>query len=212
MECDRLGTIKPQDEWWFHQCAGGVPEDTTGALRETDVRAMLSHLQGIFDNKWYVRYGNIRNRGLCANLLLGGVQNTVGNIMRLASNISRLAGIAKLGKKTRENLRNVAQCRDTILDLELLSCFAEGGFLVTPYPVLDSGTTPDAKAEVDKTDIFIEITHMEWPKREDFPGFNWKSKQGGKLIEMLTGRTRRSYTVVAIVGTCPLAIKLTRRS
>lgn len=159
-----------------------------------------------------VRYGNIRNRGLCANLLLGGVQNTVGNIMRLASNISRLAGIAKLGKKTRENLRNVAQCRDTILDLELLSCFAEGGFLVTPYPVLDSGTTPDAKAEVDKTDIFIEITHMEWPKREDFPGFNWKSKQGGKLIEMLTGRTRRSYTVVAIVGTCPLAIKLTRRS
>jgi hypothetical protein len=190
VECDRLSTIKPEDEWWFYQCGGGVPEDITGATSEIDVRAMLFHLEGIFDNKWYAKYGNIRNGGLCANSRLGGVQNTVDNIMRLASNISRLGGIAKLGKKTKDNLRNrsVAQCLDTILELEVLSCFAEEGFLVTPYPVLDSGTTPDAKIEIDKTDIFIEITHMEWPKPENFPGLNWKSKQGGKLIEKCIGK------------------------
>ncbi|GAI55196.1 unnamed protein product [marine sediment metagenome] len=55
LECDRLSTIKPTNEWWFYQCGGGVPEDTTGALSEIDVRAMLFHLLGIFDNKWYAK-------------------------------------------------------------------------------------------------------------------------------------------------------------
>lgn len=182
-ECARLSTIEPRDEWWFYQCVGGVPEDTTGALSEMEVRNMLFHLQGIFDNRWYVKYGNTANKGICAVLLLGGVQNTVGNIMRLASNISRLGGIARLGKKTRDDLRNVRKCRDTILELEVLSCFAEEGFQVTPYPTLDEGKVPDAKVTVGTTDVFVEVTHNEWPRPEDFPGINWKSRQGSKIIE-----------------------------
>lgn len=160
---------------------GGVPKDTTGELSEMDIRKTLAHLQGIFGNEWYMRHGNTRNGGLCAHSMLGGVQNT----MRLASNISSLGGIAKLGE-TRKNLRNVAKCLDTILELEILSCFAEEGFLVTPYPLLDSGKTPDAKVEVDKTDIFVEVTHMAWPRPEDFPGFDWK-RRGSNLIEKCIG-------------------------
>lgn len=183
MECDRLSTIKLKDEWWFYQCAGGVPEDTTGVYSEEEIRNLLSHLETIFDNRWYVKHGNTTNRGICANLLLGGVQNTVGNVMRLASNISRLGGITQLGRQTRDSLRNVRQCLDTILELEVLSCFAEEGFPLRPYPFLDDGKRPDAKVIVDKTEIFIEVTGVDWPRPEVFPGSNWKSRQGSKIIE-----------------------------
>ena len=104
MKCKELATIEPHDEWWFYQCVGGVPEDTTGVYSEEDVRNLLSHLETIFDNKWYVKHGNTTNGGICANLLLGGVQNTVGNIMRLASNISRLGGLTQLGRHTKVTL------------------------------------------------------------------------------------------------------------
>jgi hypothetical protein len=183
LKCKELATLKPQDEWWFYQCGGGVPEDTTGLYSEEDIRNLLSHLETIFDNRWYVKHGNSANRGICANLLLGGVQNTAGNIMRLAYNISRLGGIAQLGKQTRDNLRNVRQCLDIILELEVLSCFAEEGFSLRPYPLLSNGKRPDAKVTVDKTEIFVEITAVDWPRPEHFPGLNWKSKQGSKLIE-----------------------------
>ncbi|MFC1956875.1 hypothetical protein ACFLVY_01080 [Chloroflexota bacterium] len=183
LKCRELATIGPHDEWWFYQCGGGVPEDTTGVHSEQDVRALLSHLETIFNNRWYVKHGNTANRGLCANLLLGGVQNTVDNILRLASNISRLGGITRLGRQTRDGLRNVTQCLDTILELEVLSCFAEEGFSLKPYPLLSNGKRPDAKVIVDTTEIFIEITAVDWPRQEDFPGTNWKSKQGSKLIE-----------------------------
>lgn len=182
-KCKELATIKPHDEWWFYQCVGGVPEDTTGVYSEEDVRNLLSHLETIFDNRWYVKHGNTTNRGICANLLLGGVQNTVGNIMRLASNISRLGGITQLGRQTRDGLRNMRQCLDTILELEVLSCFAEEGLPLRPYPLLKNGKRPDAKVMVDKTDVFVEITAVDWPKPEDFPCLNWKSKQGSKIIE-----------------------------
>jgi len=98
-KCKELATIKPHDKWWFYQCVGGVPEDTTGVYSEEDVRNLLSHLETIFDNRWYVKHGNTTNRGICANLLLGGVQNTVGNIMRLASNISRLGALLNWGDR-----------------------------------------------------------------------------------------------------------------
>jgi hypothetical protein len=182
-KCKELATIMPQDDWWFYQCVGGVPEDTTGVYSEEDVRALLSHLETIFDNRWYVKHGNTINRGICAGLLLGGVQNTVSNIMRLAYTISRLGGITQLGRQTRDSLRNVRQCLDTILELEVMSCFVEEGFPLSPYPFLSDGKRPDAKATVDLTEIFIEITAVDWPRPEDFPGLNWKSKQGSKLIE-----------------------------
>lgn len=168
--CDRLSTITPEDEWWFYQCEGGTPEDTTGVNSKEDIRSTLSHLQSVFNNEWYVSYGNIRNGGICARLLLGGVQNTAGNIMRLASNISRLGGIQKLGKQVKKNLQSITKCRDTILELEVLSCFAEEGFVVTPYPVLDNGKVPDGKIMVGATNVFVEVTHNEWPTPEDFPG------------------------------------------
>lgn len=181
--CERLRAIKPEDEWWFYQCAADTLEDTTGS--KDDIMNTLFHLQAIFNNKWYVKYGNIRNGGICALALLGGMQNTSGNIMRIASNISRLGGIAKLGKKTIKSLRNrdVAQCLDTILEIEVLSCFAEEGFPLTPYPVLDNGRIPDAKVVIDEMDIYVEITAIRWPRPEDFPGQNWKPKQGSKVIE-----------------------------
>lgn len=183
-KCKELATIKPHDEWWFYQCVGGVPEGTTGIYSEEDVRNLLSHLETVFDNRWYVKHGNTKNSGICAELLLGGgMQNPIGNIMRLASNISRLGGITRLGKQAKDDLRNIAKCQDTILELEVLSCFVEEGFPVTPYPVLDNGRVPDGKVTVGTTDIFIEVTHNEWPKLEGFPGFNWKSKQGSKIIE-----------------------------
>lgn len=178
LKCKELATIKPYDEWWFYQCGGGVPEDTTGVYRN-----LLAHLETIFDNRWYIKHGNTINGGICANLLLGGVQNTAGNIIRLASNISQLGGITQLGRQTRDSLRNVNQCLDTILELEVLSCFAEEGFSLKPYPLLSNGKRPDAKVIVDTTEIFIEITAVDWPRPEDFPGLNWKSKQGSKLIE-----------------------------
>lgn len=183
LRCKKLASLKPHEEWWFYQCAGGVPEDTTGVYSEEDVRNLLSHLQVIFDNRWYVKHGNTTNRGICANLLLGGVQNTVDNIMRLSYNVSRLGGITQLGRQTRDNLRNVRQCLDTILELEVLSCFADEGFPLKPYPLLKEGKRPDAKVTVGKTEIFIEITAIDWPRPENFPGVNWKSKQGSKLIE-----------------------------
>lgn len=183
LRCRKLASLKPHEEWWFYQCAGGVPEDTTGVYSEEDVRNLLSHLQVIFDNRWYVKHGNTTNRGICANLLLGGVQNTVDNIMRLSYNVSRLGGITQLGRQTRDNLRNVRQCLDTILELEVLSCFADEGFPVKPYPLLKEGKRPDAKVTVGKTEIFIEITAIDWPRPENFTGVNWKSKQGSKLIE-----------------------------
>ena len=175
--------MKPHDEWWFYQCVGGAPEDTTGVYNEEVVRNLLSHLETIFDNRWYTKHGNTTNGGICAALLLGGVQNTVGNIMRLAYNIAQLGGITQLGKQTRDSLRNVRQCLDTILELEVLSCFAEEGFPLRPYPLLNDGKRADAKVIVGKTEIFIEITAVDWPRPEDFPGLNWKSKQGSKLIE-----------------------------
>jgi len=183
LQCDELSTIKVNDEWWFYKCSGGVSTDTASVHSEEDIRNLLSHLQGIFDNKWYVKHGNIRNGGICANALLGGAQNTEGNIMRLASNISRLGGIAQLGKKTKDNLRNPRQCLDTILELEVLSCFLEEGFSVAPYPILHTGQVPDGKLRLDNTDIFIEVTNVEWPTPENFPGINWKQKQGSKIIE-----------------------------
>jgi len=36
---------------------------------------------------------------------------------------------------------------------------------------------------VDDSDVFVEVTHMEWPKPQDFPGTNWKSRQGQRLVE-----------------------------
>lgn len=182
-KCDRLALIKPDEEWWFYQCAGGVPENTTGIYSEEKTRDLLSHLEPVFDNKWYVKHGNIANKGICGVLLLGGVQNTVGNIMRLASNISSLGGIGKLGSKTRSDLRNVRKCRDTVLELEVLGCFAQEGFMVSPYPQLATGQNPDAKVRVGGTDVFVEVTNIEWPPADDFPGFSWKSKQGTKIIE-----------------------------
>ncbi len=182
-KCKELATITLQDDWWFYQCVCSVPEDTTGVYGEEDVRNLLSHLETIFDNRWYVEHGNTINKGICASLLLGGVQNTVGNIMRLAYNISRLGGITQLGRQTRDNLRNMRQCLDTILELEVMSCFVEEGFPLSPYPLLSSGKRPDARVIVDMTEIFIEITAVDWPRREDFPSFDWKSKQGSKLIE-----------------------------
>jgi hypothetical protein len=181
--CERLSTIKPGDEWWFYQCGGGVPKDTTGMNTEDDIREILSHLQVIFNNEWYAKHGNSRNGGICANLLLGGVQNTIGNIMRLSSNISRLGGIAKLGKRVRDDLRNTRKCCDVILELEVLSCFVEEGFPVTPYPILNNRRVPDCKVTVGSTDIFVEVTHNEWPRAKNFPSFGWKSKQGSKIIE-----------------------------
>lgn len=203
LKCKELATIKPHDDWWFYQCAGGVPEDTTGVHSEEDVRNLLSHLETIFDNKWYVKHGNTTNRGICANLLLGGVQNTVDNIMRLASNISRLGGITQLGRQARDSLRNVRQCLDTILELEVLRCFAEEGFPLKPYPLLNDGKRPDAKVTVDKMEIFVEITAVDWPRPEDFPGPNWKSKQGSKLIEKSinkVGQLPRSHCGVVVVN------------
>ena len=107
----------------------------------------------------------------------------MGNVMRLASNILRLGGIAQLGKQTKDNLRNLTQCLDTILELEVLACFAEEGFHVTPYPVIRDGRKPDGKVNVNNKDIFVEITAVDWPPPRDFPGINWKSKQGSKLIQ-----------------------------
>jgi len=182
-KCDKLSNIQPHDEWWFYQCAGGVPVDITGMNSEEDIKNTLKHLQTVFDNKWYVKHGNTKNGSICAGLLLGGVQNNTGNIMRLASNIARLGGILKLGKQVKNNLRNITKCRDTILELEVLSCFVEEGFEVTPYPLLDIGKIPDGRVIVDNVEIFVEITHNEWPKSDDFPGLNWKSKQGSKIIE-----------------------------
>ena len=182
-KCDKLSNIQPHDEWWLYQCASGVPEDITEVNSEEDIKNTLSHLQTIFDNKWYVKHGNIKNGCICAGLLLGGMQNNTGNIMRLASNLAGLGGIAKLGKQVKNNLRSITKCRDTILELEILSCFEEEGFEVTPYPLLDNGKIPDGKVVVGNAKIFVEITHNEWPKPADFPGLNWKLKQGSKIIE-----------------------------
>lgn len=179
--CDRLSVIRLDDEWWFYQCAG-IPEDKSGESGEEVVRRILSNLQGVFDNAWYVKYGNTKNGGICANLLLGGVQNTAGNMLRLASNLARLGGIEKLGHKLKSDLRSISKCRDTILELEILSCFAEEGFPVIPYPILNNGKVSDGKVTVGVTDIFFEVTHNEWPKPADFPGLNWKSKEGSKII------------------------------
>ncbi|MDP3063834.1 MAG: hypothetical protein Q8O40_11595 [Chloroflexota bacterium] len=184
-KCQRLSGIRPGDVWWFYQCAG-APEDTSGELSERDIRSILSHLETVFDNKWYVRWGNTRNKGICASLLIGGVQHSVDNIMRLASNIRRLGGIDKLPKAA-ANLRNLAKCLNTVLELEVLACFVEEGFTVTPYPVLPSGAIPEAKVKVGDTDVYVEVTHMDWPRPEDFPGIDWKSKQGTKLVEKCIG-------------------------
>jgi len=179
--CGRLATVKPEEEWWFYQCAG-TPVDATGKLVEVDIRNLLSHIQKVFDNKWYIRWGNIRNKGICANLMIGGAQNTTGNIVRLASNIQRLGGIDRL-PYAKENLRNVAKCLATILELEVLGCFAEQGLPVTPYPVLESGAMPEARVTVDGTEVYVEVTHMEWPRREELVVTDWKSKQGAKLAD-----------------------------
>ena len=90
--CDKLKQIQPGDEWWFYQCAGR-PTDETGKLRWDKIDIFLSCVQEVFDNPWYRWLRNLRRgRGVCANLILGGVQNTVGNILRLGENIHTLDG------------------------------------------------------------------------------------------------------------------------
>jgi len=89
---DKLKQIQPGDEWWFYQCAGR-PTDETGKLRQDKIDIFLSRVQEVFDDPWYSWLRNLRHgRGACDNLILGGVQNTVGDILRLGENIHNLGG------------------------------------------------------------------------------------------------------------------------
>lgn len=178
--CDKLRAIKPSDDWWFFQCARAQGNITEVYSKEE--REALSVLQEIFDNKWYLAMRE-RRKGFCASQLLGGSQNTEGNMMRLASNILRLGGISRLGRKVRDDLRSVTKHLDTALELEIMGCFVESGFAVTPYPNLSNGSVPDGMVAVDVTDIYFEVTHNEWPLPDNFPGPDWKSKQGNKIAE-----------------------------
>lgn len=191
LPCKQLSSIHQSDEWWFYQCVGGVLEDVTGAYAEQDIRESLSQLEAIFDNKWYAKRGNKVNSGICAGLLLGGMQNTIPNIMRLAFNITRLGGIDILGRHVRDNLRNPSQCLNTILELEILMCLTEGGVNVEPYPQLDRGRRPDALVNIDGTDIYVEVTAIDWPAIHPLNEVGWKPQEASRIADKCIGKTKQ---------------------
>lgn len=180
--CDKLKQIRVEDEWWFYQCVGR-PKDETGKLGQDKIDLFLSCAQQIFDNRWYRWLRNLRQgRGVCANLILGGVQNTVGNVLRLGENLHALGGPVNLDNELIKRLKNPRTCSAAILELEIAGCFAQAGYAVELYPAIAEGK-PEAKVRVGDLDIYVEVVHLDWPAGERF--LAPQKSQGRKMAEKI---------------------------
>lgn len=170
------------DDWWLLQRMDGeLPADREGRLLPSQVHSFFEQLASVFDNEWAK---HIEAKKVDPLLPIGGLQNTVGNVVRLGQILTLVGGVQSLPREVVTRLRNPSQHLTAWYELEVSACFIQAGFDVTLYPEVPSGRVPDGVIRLEAKQVYYDASLAQ----EMFP----PPKRWGKTGDP-SAQTRRAF-------------------
>lgn len=149
--------------WWLlKRMSGELPVGREGTPSAGQIKTYFEELAEVFDNEWARR---IDARGLDPLLPLGGVQDTVRNVVRLGEILNLAGGAKSLPREVVTRLRDPRQHITAWYELEVSACFIQAGYGVTLYPALASAHIPDGVIRFAEGPVYYDA-HLA---REMFP-------------------------------------------